>query len=696
VRIKVFLSFFLLGALLAGASSGRIEAVSARATGEHLQAVSPSPDFGRIPLYFIPNQGQASPEDLFTVKASRYSLSLTKESLTMSVLRENPKGGWEEQTSRLVFLETNPGTEVRALESDGHRVNSFIGSDPAEWRTDIPTWKAVDYKDLYPDIDLKVYGVEKTIEYDWIVRPGGDPKTIRFKNGDGVRLDVNGNLVVSTAFGDLVHRKPVAYQRIDGRRVDVATSFERRCPDAFGFRVGAYDREHDLVIDPLIYSTFLGGNGFDYGQGIAVDSAGSAYVTGYTSSSGFPVKNAYDSTRNGSFDVFISKLTPAGNALVYSTFLGGGESDYGYAIAVDAAGCAYVTGKTSSADFPFKAGFDHSLNGFLDVFVTKLSPAGNSLVFSTYLGGSSGEIGRGIALDKNKAVYIVGLTNSADFPRKNAFDNSLGGTGDAFVTKLDPSGSSLAYSTFLGGTGGEDGNAIAVDQYGSAYVTGFTGSDDFPMKNAYDTILGNMIDAFVTKINPSGKTLAYSTYLGGDGINEYGWGIGVDKTGSAYVGGQTDSPDFPVLNAFDPTFNASKEMECFLTKFAPTGKTLTYSTYLGGKGDDRAYALAVTGDGIACLTGETTSKDFPMKNAFDKVIGGSSDAFVTKFAKTGKALLFSTYLGGGSWEEGYAVAIRLNGEVFVTGTTISADFPRKNPFDNSFNYGEDVFVSKLK
>jgi len=700
---KVFMKRTVLAFVLAvisslGTSVGAKNTAAVFSAGGRIATASPIPDFGRIPLYFVPNQGFAPPEVLFTAKASRYTLSLTKEGLTLSVRRRNAGGGWEETSSRLVFLGTNPQTRVGGADSDGHRVNYFLGSDPARWQTDVPTWRAALYRDLYPDIDLKVYGVEKTIEYDWIVRPGGDPKAIRFKAGDrdGVRLDADGNLPVSTAFGDLVHRKPTAYQSIDGRRVEVAVSFERRGPESIGFRTGLYDRRHDLIIDPLVYSTFLGGNGFDNGYGIAIDDTGAAYIVGTTSSSGFPLKNPIDNTRNGSFDVFVTKLAPAGNALVYSTFLGGRDSEDGNAIAVDATGCAYITGKTLSADFPVKAGYDSTRNGWMDVFVTKLAPAGNSLVFSTYLGGSNSQIGRGIAVDKNKAVYVIGYAGSANFPMKNAFDNSFNGDGDVFVTKFAPSGASLVYSTFLGGHDGEDGNAIAVDQSGSAYVTGFTASDDFPMKNALDTTLGSTIDAFVTKFNPSGKTLAYSTYLGGGGINEYGWGIAVDGKGSAYVAGQTDSPDFPVVNAFDPTFNTSTDMECFLTKFSPSGSTLAYSTYLGGKGDDRAFAVAVTADGVACLTGSTDSLDFPTKNAFDKVRGGSSDAFVTKFAKTGKTLLFSTYLGGGSWEEGRAVAVRSNGEVVVTGTTTSADFPRKNAFDSSYNFNDDVFVSKLK
>jgi hypothetical protein len=695
---RTVLVFVLVIISLLGTSVGAKNTAAIFSAGGGLTAASSSPDFGRIPLYFIPNQGFAPPEVLFMIKASRYTLSLTKEGLSLSVQRQNARDGREETSSRLVFLGTNPQTRLDGADSDGHRVNYFIGSDPARWRTDVPTWRAALYRDLYPDIDLKVYGVEKTIEYDWIVRPGGDLKSIRFKAGDrdGVRMDAEGNLLVSTAFGDLVHRKPTAYQSIGGRRISVAAFFERRGPESFGFRIGPYDRRHDLIIDPIVYSTFLGGNGFDNGYGIAIDNTGAAYVVGTTSSSGFPLKNPIDNTRNGSFDVFVTKLAPAGNALAYSTFLGGRDSEDGYAIAVDATGCAYITGKTLSADFPVKAGYDSALNGSMDVFVTKLAPAGNSIVFSTYLGGSNAEIGRGIAVDKNKAVYVVGFAGSANFPMKNAFDNSFNGNGDVFVTKFAPSGASLVYSTFLGGHDGDDGNAIAVDQYGSAYVTGFTASDDFPMKKAYDTTLGSTIDAFVTKFNPSGKTLAYSTYLGGGGINEYGWGIAVDRKGSAYVAGQTDSPDFPVVNAFDPTFNPSKEMECFLTKFSPAGSTLAYSTYLGGKGDDRAFAVAVTADGVACLTGSTSSKDFPTHNAFAGSLHGSADVFVTKFAETGKALLFSTYLGGGSWEEGRAIAIRSNGEVVVTGTTTSADFPRKNPFDNSYNFNDDVFVAKLK
>jgi hypothetical protein len=392
----------------------------------------------------------------------------------------------------------------------------------------------------------------------------------------------------------------------------------------------------------LIYSTYLGGGDDDVAGGIAVDSNGSAYVTGCTNSSDFPTVNPYQ-TYKGSVDIFVTKLNSAGDGLVFSTYLGGtgadGEISYGYCregIAIDAYGNAYIAGGTHSADFPTKNPFQ-TYQGWTDAFVTKVSSSGSSLVYSTYLGGKNGDDrARSVAVDGSGCAYVTGRTNTASFPTLNPIQPYQGGnTGyDAFVTKLSSSGSSLLYSTYLGGAGNDDGGqAIAVDGQGSAYVTGYTRSSDFPTQNPFQAAHdGGEADAFVVKLSSSGDKLMYGSYLGGSNW-DVGYDIAVDGSGSAYVTGEAWSPDFPILNYYQgphPGYYGSSP-DAFVTKVDPTGTKLLYSTCLGGSNDDCAYGIAIDGRGCAYVAGETHSEDFPVFNAYQATWGGfSDDAFVTK------------------------------------------------------------------
>jgi hypothetical protein len=412
----------------------------------------------------------------------------------------------------------------------------------------------------------------------------------------------------------------------------------------------------------LIYSTYLGGSGFDTcppngcyngdeGNGIAVDKYGNAYVTGDTASPDFPVKNAFQPTlksSNGLSNAFVTKLDRGGDALVYSTYLGGSVADAGSGIAVDTEGNAYVTGGTGSDDFPTKNPLPNQpQNTGSNAFVTKLCPAGNSLVYSTYLGGSMGDGGSGIAVDRRGHAYVTGATNSPDFPTKNAFQQELKSEfTNAFVTKFDTGGDSLIYSTYLGGSGdgegfGDVGAGIAVDVHGNAYITGSTASPDFPTKNAFQpslTVTGDLSPtaAFVTKLDNDGRTLVYSTYLSGSGYPPFapgdaGFGIAVDKRGSAYVTGAATSPDFPTKNAFQPVIADLGGGNAFVTKFDPAGTALVYSSFLGGSRGfgDRANGIGVDAQGNAYLTGRVGTGDFPIKNSIQNPPGG---VFVAKIS----------------------------------------------------------------
>ncbi len=475
------------------------------------------------------------------------------------------------------------------------------------------------------------------------------------------------------------------------------------------------------MIDPtvtLAYSTYLGGTGDDEGYGIAVDLAGSAYVTGSTfNSPDFPTKNPEQAANAGGIgDAFVTKLSPDGSSLLYSTYLGGRDIDTGLGVAVDSAGSAYVTGETSSADFPTTPNAVQAakpgVRGSFDAFVTKLSPDGSSLVYSTYLGGSANDLGFGIAVDSAGSAYVTGATNSTDFPTQGPLQahNAGNGEDDAFVAKLNPAGSALVYSTYLGGAIEDVGSGIAVDSAGSAYVTGRTESSDFPTTpntvQAANAGGFGTYDAFVTKLSPDGSSLVYSTYLGGRDT-DYGFGIAVDSAGSAYVTGATDSTDFPSKNP-EQAANAGGIFDAFVTKLSPDGKSLVYSTYLGGTSSDQGNGIAVDSAGSAYVTGTTYSTDFPTSNPYQATnraaANGGSNAFVTKLSSDGSALAYSTYLGGSMGnsdasligDSGAGVAVDSTGSAYVTGITSSSDFPTTaNAEKPAFAGLENAFVTKL-
>jgi hypothetical protein len=380
----------------------------------------------------------------------------------------------------------------------------------------------------------------------------------------------------------------------------------------------------------LVYSTYLGGSGYDESNGIAVDAAGSAYVTGYTSSTNFPVQSPYQATTKGNGDAFVTKLTPAGNGLVYSTYLGGTGIDETWGIAVDAAGSAYVTGYTTSSDFPTHSPFQATYQGTQDAFVTKLTPAGSALVYSTYLGGSAYNWGKAIAVDGAGSAYITGLTTSADFPTQSPYQATRKGSESAFVTKLTPAGNAPVYSTYVGGSGGDFGSGIAVDGAGSAYVIGTTNSSDFPTQSPYQATLKGQDNAFVTKLTPAGGALVYSTYLGGSGQDQ-GQKIAVDGAGSAYVTGTTGSTDFPTQSPYQAGNNGGTD--AFVAQLTPAGSALVFSTYLGGSGLDQGLGIAVAALGSAVVTGSTASGDFPTQSAYQGAYqGGADDAFATSLS----------------------------------------------------------------
>ncbi len=461
---------------------------------------APAVQWGTVPLSFEPNTGQAPAEVRYLVRGSAYTLYLACGEAVLAGRNQPPL--------RTRLSGANPSARIAGEIPQDSRSNYFIGNDPAKWRTSVPNFARVRYAGVYPGIDLVYYGTDRSLEYDWIVSPGADPRKIRmtFESTDQLRIDKQGDLVIRAGGNEYRHKKPAIYQEVAGKRVPVAGSWTLHGNEG-SFRLGAYDRGKELVIDPpLIYSTYYGGSGLDYAYAVSVDSIGNTYVVGSTGSTVFDIR--------GTEDAFVTKLRPNGSRL-FSVFLGGGGADEAKGVAVDVQGNVYVTGSTGSLDFPTKGAIQATTGGSGDAFLVKLSPGGATLVYSTYLGGIANDSASAVAIDAAGNAYIVGTTFSADFPTTNPFQGAKGAQQDAFVAKINPTGTAWVYSTYLGGNNVDEGNAIAVDASGSAYVTGYTASTNFPLSSPFRGSNAASVDAFVTKLNPAGSALVYSTYLGG-------------------------------------------------------------------------------------------------------------------------------------------------------------------------------------
>ena len=626
-------------------------------------------DFGNLPLSFEPNVGQTDPSVRFLTHASDGTLYFTPGEVVLSLPPGTKSKGEGAQSSaagkltpntqyasqasqstvvRMQFVDSNTSATIQTGDLLPGKVNYLIGNDPTKWQADLPTYGNITYRGLYSGIDLAYSGPGGQLKGTYTVAAGSDPSLIqwRYSGAQSVSVDETGNLqitVATLAASDtssdtqpvtVTEQAPVAWQEIAGTRIPVSARYLIGPDQSIGFDLGNYDRSHPLIIDPtLTYSTYLGGSGYDRGEAIALDASGNAYVTGYTYSTNFPMQNPFQPIYFGDVDAFVTKFSATGSTLLYSTYLGGSADEYGRGITVDASGNAYVTGFTYSTNFPRQNPYQSTLGGDSDAFVTKLSATGSILLYSTYLGRSGTEVGSGIVVDTFGNAYVTGYTNSANFPLQNPFQPTFGGGSDVFVTKFSATGSTLLYSTYLGGNSTDVSWGITVDASGNAYVTGYTYSTNFPRQNPFQPTFGGDVDAFATKFSATGSTLLYSTYLGGSG-DEYGSGIAVDTFGNAYVTGYTASTNFPMQtlhNPFQGTHGGGGH-DVFVTKFSATGSTLLYSTYLGGNSTDVGEGISVDASGNAYIAGYTTSTNFPLQNPFQPTRGGGCDVFVAKIS----------------------------------------------------------------
>lgn len=828
----IILGFFIVSSLvspnMANARSLKASARTAKQMKQRGKAMRPAlaKAYGKLPIRFEINRGQTSRAVNFLSRGQGYTLFLASGEVVLSLQsaskHTNPEGqplaslltdslfsdasgfaplslfsGITQSNSQigsesrratghsaansksrnravlhLKLVGANPHARAAGLDELPGRSNYFIGKDPQKWLTNVPNYAKVQYQDIYPGVGLVYYGnPDKAgqLEYDFVIAPGADPGSIklRIEGADHLSLDARGNLVIAVAGGRVFLHKPIVYQEVSAKtsstkgippeRHFLSGQYELAANGQVSFKVGVYDASKPLVIDPVLtYSTYLGGTSFDIGTRVAVDSSGDAYVTGLTSSTNFPNTAGTIGQPIGSQtcgiklshqtfpcpDVFVTKLSPDGKTILYSSFLGGSRADGATGISVDSSGNVFLTGFTSSSDFPTTSGVVQvTRKGQSDVFVSKLNSTGSALLYSTFLGGSKDDIPTGIATDSTGNVFIAGVTFSSDFPTTTGSFQAANAGGtcsssvsgytttcpDAFVAKLNSAGTALVYATYLGGSSYDGAGSIGVDSAGSAYVTGITDSTNFPTTaNAYQntnnggscgpsTATHPCAQGFVSKLSPTGQALTYSTYFGGNG-DTMGTGITVDGSGNAYVAGFTNSTNLPTtgqsyaVGTCGSTTNSFNCPDAFVAKFNSVGSALSYLTYLGGTSYDFATDIRLDGAGDAYVVGGTDSLDFPVSSSAVQLnFGGGScnttvntvtynfdcpNAFLTVLNTTGSAL-YSTFLGGAGGGVALGVAVDTSGNAYLSGTTISADFPVANAEQSQLAGNSDAFVAKI-
>jgi uncharacterized protein (TIGR03437 family) len=638
----------------------------------------------QLPVRFEPNRGQAPPDVRFLARGKGFTLALTSRGAAFQA---------GEKVLRFQLDGANPAASVTGEQPYSGRSNYLLGADASQWVRDVPHYGRVRLSQVYPGIDLLYYGNPNQLEYDFVVRPGADPNRIAFtlEGAGSVRTD-RGELVFSTPDGEVRQKAPVVYQEFDGRRRSVQARYRVAQNGLIRFALGAYRADKELVIDPvLLFATYYGGRIREEAKSIGLDAEGNLYVAGLASSSDFPVApGALQSRLAGSTDLFVVKLNKNGTQVAYSTFIGGSATEMDAAMAVSPTGEVFLGGTTTSTNFPTTgAAYRNQAIGGTDGFALKLNTTGSNLIFSTFIGSKGTDGLHGIAIDGNGNVYVTGETDATDFPvTEETYQLERKGTSDCFITKLEATGRQIVYSTYLGGDSDsftvafESCRAIAVDRHGNAHVGGITTLRDFPTVNpAFQNLPVGLGEAFVTKINNTGKSLLFSTFLGGEGNDQVN-ALTLDGVGNLYAAGSTTSARFPTTpQVFQRAgFGGTTEFnEGWVAKIDGNGG-LVYSTFLGGSGDETVNGIVADAGGHAYVIGTTNSLDFPVTfDAIQASRGQGSperdDAFITHFDPLGQKLLWSSYLGGTRNEIGSAITRDAMGELFVAGYTQSPSFP---------------------
>jgi hypothetical protein len=747
-----FIQRLLVGLLLAGLSffSG----------GELVAAVS-EPGLGSVashalnglPLYFEPSSQVGNPV-AFSARGRNYQFLLGPGTAEIRLARTRAGGDTapnpreavarsfkpEIHAVRMHLVGANPFADISGQRPVSAKVNYLTGADESAWRSNVPVYEQVCVRSVYPGIDLVYYGNQQRLEYDFNVGPGVDPQQIliRFEGADALTVNEAGELVVELGGEKLIQHRPIIYQEIGDERKAISGGYVVVGKYCVGFNVGRHRQDLPLVIDPVLaYSSYFGGTSGDIGLTIKLDAAGAIYIGGETLSHQFPFTiptNAFQRTFKGGSvdgDGFVAKFDASGSNLVYFTYLGGKSDDGVLDLAVDAQGNVYVTGLTSSTNFPTKNALYRKIHGTADPnigayptdgFVSKLNPDGSGLVFSTYFGGDGADLCAGIAVDPAGNVYVTGYTHSLNFPTFHPYyrGTKLAGGNDGFVAKFGSAGTNLIYSTYLGGSQNDEGQGVAADAEGCAYVTGYTGSFNFPLTNSYQLLNGyststTYYDAFLAKFAPDGSVL-YATPFGGYG-NDYGYRIVLDSRTNALLTGIAQAHDFPntvtnlaalpyPTNSYSRGFLASFGSRSFLlpvtndsvvtlqTNFYPA---LNFSAVFGGAyGDSSGWDLAVDSFDDVFVTGVTTAKSFVSYNAsgfLSATNSGRKDAFVIAFQANASSLLYSAMLGGAADDQGYGIAVNPGGEAFILGRSLSANFPTVNALQTNRQGSSDCFLA---
>ena len=782
ILIALLLSNSMAGVVYASSLKGTSITASSN-SGFKQPSLWPSPaadrarvlsDLEKSPLCFVENRGQVDPRVGYYVQGRDTTIYFTPEGLTFAlldndgarqvadnlagrragkVINQPPESKSLKAPRRwavnLDFIGANRNVKPQGQNPNSTTISYFKGPKD-QWKTGLASYSTIVYSNLWPGIDLIYTGMANRLKYEFVVKAGADPKRIKmaYSGATEVKLNELGQLRVITPAGDFQDDRPVSYQEIKDKRVEVSTSFNLhsirnpqfaiRNQTVYGFCVGNYDKSKPLVIDPavIIYAGYIGGSQNDTALRVAVDNAGNAYVAGLTSSNtseGFPATIGPDLSFNPNrlvsaasydfLDVFIAKVKTDGTGLVYAGYIGGTGNQVATGVAVDGAGNAYVVGATDSkpGTFPVTVGpkLTYSAQKFpafpaltdallADGFIAKVNAAGTGLVYCGYVGGDGGDTVYSVAVDSAGSAYLTGETSSSPASLPVTAGPSLnygGGVFDAFVAKVKADGTGFDYLGYIGGASADRGYAITVDSSGSAYVTGETASpsSSLPVTVGPSLTFGGVRDAFVAKVKPDGTGLVYLGYIGGAGVDA-GSGIAVDSSGNAYVTGGTTSPEssFPVTVGPKLTFNGSDNPmfgDAFVAKVKADGTGFVYAGYIGGSGGDVGFDVKLDGGGNAYVAGATTSTNFPVTDG-SAFKGGTTygDAFVAVVKADGTGLIAGGYFGGAKDDAGTGIALDSAGNVYITGITFSteASFPVSvGPF-LAYKGSQDAFVAKLR
>lgn len=636
----------------------------------------------------------------FVARGARYHFEFTARE---AALQSGPKN------IRLRFAGANPNARIAGAEMERSTTSLYLGNDPSKWRRQIPNYGRLQVSGLYPGVDLTYYGNGNHLEYDLMVKPGADPRSIRFQlRGGNTNFDRRGDLV-----SELIQKRPVAYQITrDGSRRAISSRYRENTDGSYGFALGPYDHSRELVIDPvLIVSQYFSGSYQDIAMAMGHDSKGLIYIGGITNSSDFPIAGGspLQNSNGGGSDLFLAVIDPTlspGSQVIYATYIGGSSDEVFGGMSVGPNGDVYMTGNTDSATFPVHNAAQSLLAGTsaaVDAFVLWIDPT-QTLQYSTYFGGGAADTGKSIAVDSKGRLWIAGDTQSTDLPHTGGFQQSLIGTQNMFIAGFDPSqsgSSSKIYSIYLGGTRWEDAYGIAIAPDGTLWIAGGTFSSDIWIHGNPTTYQGTYAgdgDAYFAHIDPNqqdANALLYASFFGGNGIDE-ATSMVLDPSGRIILSGYTLSTNLPVSgDAFQQTYGGNTD--AFVAIVDPTTSKLVYSTYFGGSGADAAFDMKQDSNGILYLSGYTESGGLPgTSNALQASYDGSLDAFGLKLdpAKAGAdGVNYFTYLGSPGLQIGYAVDFDSKGDMYLAGSTTTgllADFggPARTSVDGSV----DAFV----